>query len=255
MRFQANDRQRHRVTFGQLANAAGESLGDAIQFSLHSSRERSQPLVVHYERLDLILAGMIGFVKQCSAQAGEDLPITVEGIQIAFRNAAAQMGGDVLEILRLAAVDVARQVEIIVILRVADLGHGYQPRIPGDFHLAGKSVDDAVNILLAQAVFLAILAKAFGCIDHKDGSAAGGLGLIEHNDTGRNAGAVKEVGRQADDALDHAALDQIAADDAFGIAAKQHAVDLFIDLIADIGLAFECDHVAKLAPGGMVMGA
>ena len=51
-----------------------------------------------------------------------------------------------------------------------------------------------------------------------------GVLLVEHDDAGRDAGAVEQVGRQADDALDVAALDDVAADVGLGTAAEQHAV-------------------------------
>ena len=51
-----------------------------------------------------------------------------------------------------------------------------------------------------------------------------GVLLVEHDDAGRDAGAVKEVRRQADDALEVAALDELLADDGLSIAAEENAV-------------------------------
>ena len=51
-----------------------------------------------------------------------------------------------------------------------------------------------------------------------------GVLLVEHDDAGGNAGAVEEVGRQADDALDVAAPDDLAADGRLGAAPEEHAV-------------------------------
>ena len=51
-----------------------------------------------------------------------------------------------------------------------------------------------------------------------------GVLLVEHDDAGGDAGAVEEVGRQADDALDVAACGRGSADVGLGIAAEQHAV-------------------------------
>ena len=48
--------------------------------------------------------------------------------------------------------------------------------------------------------------------------------LIHHDDAGRDAGAVKQVGRQADDAFDIALPDDVAADIGLGIAPEQYAV-------------------------------
>ena len=51
-----------------------------------------------------------------------------------------------------------------------------------------------------------------------------GVLLVDDDDAGGDAGAVEEVGGQADDALDEAALDEVAADVGFLVAAEQHAV-------------------------------
>ena len=48
-------RQRRGVAFGELADAAGEGLRDAVQFALHGGGNRGQPFVVHHERLDFVL--------------------------------------------------------------------------------------------------------------------------------------------------------------------------------------------------------
>ena len=81
-----------------------------------------------------------------------------------------------------------------------------------------------MDVLLAEAVLVAVLDEALGGIDHEDALAGVRAFLVEHDDAGGDAGAVKEVRRQADDALDVAALDEVAADGGLGIAAEQHAV-------------------------------
>ena len=135
------------------------------------------------------------------------------------------MAVDVLQVLRLGAVDVARQVEVEVVLRVGDLvdrHHAGVARIA--FDLPGEGVDDAVDVLLAQAVLVAVLDEALGGVDHEDALAGGGVLLVEHDDAGGDAGAVKEVRGQADDALEVAGADELLADDGLGIAAEEHAV-------------------------------
>ena len=54
--------QRRGVAFGELADAAGEGLRDAVEFALHGGGERGQPFVIHHERLDLVLGelGVLG---------------------------------------------------------------------------------------------------------------------------------------------------------------------------------------------------
>lgn len=49
-------RQRFGVAFGQLLDAPGERLADAIQFSLHADRQRGQPFVIHHQCLVLSLS-------------------------------------------------------------------------------------------------------------------------------------------------------------------------------------------------------
>src|SRR5688572_22134893 len=63
-----------------------------------------------------------GLLEQGIADARDDFPVAAEGVEIAVGYATAQVGGDVLEILGLGAVDVARKIEIVVVFRVVDLG-------------------------------------------------------------------------------------------------------------------------------------
>ncbi len=81
-----------------------------------------------------------------------------------------------------------------------------------------------MDVLLAEAVLVAVLHEALGGIDHEDALAGGGVFLVEHDDAGRDAGAVEEIGGQADDALEVAASGRVAADDGLGIAAEEDAV-------------------------------
>lgn len=81
-----------------------------------------------------------------------------------------------------------------------------------------------MDVLLAQAVLRAVFHVATAGVEHEDAFACGSAGLVDDDDAGGYAGAEKEVGRQADDALDVAALDQLAANLGLGVAAKEHAV-------------------------------
>jgi hypothetical protein len=51
-----------------------------------------------------------------------------------------------------------------------------------------------------------------------------GVLFVEDDDAGGNAGAVKEIGRESDDAFDVAAANEIAADFGLGVASEQDAV-------------------------------
>ena len=81
-----------------------------------------------------------------------------------------------------------------------------------------------MDILRAQTILVSVLYEALACVDHENAGARVGVLLVNHHDAGRDAGAVEEVGRQADDALDQTALDQVFADAGFLVAPEQHTV-------------------------------
>ena len=87
-----------------------------------------------------------------------------------------------------------------------------------------EDVHDLVDVHRAQAVLVAVFHIARAGVDHENASAGVGVFLVDDDDAGRDAGAVKQVGGQSDDAFDVALADQFAADVGLGIAAKQHAV-------------------------------
>ena len=105
-----------------------------------------------------------------------------------------------------------------------NFGHTHHARILRHFDLLVENIDDLVDVLMAQAVLVAIFHKALAGVDHEDTAAARGVFLIEDDNTGWDAGAVEQVGRQADDALDIPFADDVPADIAFGIATKEDAV-------------------------------
>ena len=122
------------------------------------------------------VAGAVGRGEERGAHGGEDLPVAVEAVDVAVGDAAAQVGVDVLQVLGLGAVDVAREVEVEVVLRVADLGQRHHAGVARDFELAGEGVDDAVDVLGAEAVLVAVLEEALGGIDHEDALCGRGRG-------------------------------------------------------------------------------
>jgi hypothetical protein len=58
----------------------------------------------------LAVAGAVELLEQGNAQSRHDLPVIAERINVALRDTAAQTTVNVLQILRLGAVDVAREV-------------------------------------------------------------------------------------------------------------------------------------------------
>src|SRR6185369_1409891 len=130
----------------------------------------------------------------------------------------------VLQILRLCAVDVSWEVEVEVVLRLADLCQRNHARVAGDFELAYKCVNDAVDILRAKTVFVAVFDEALGGIDHENTLARIGVFFVKHDDAGGDSGAVKELRRESDNAFDVAALDDLAPNSSLRSAAKQNAM-------------------------------
>jgi hypothetical protein len=87
-----------------------------------------------------------------------------------------------------------------------------------------ERVHDAVDVLLTQTVLGAIFTKALGRIHHEDALSGGCTFLVQHDDASWDASPVKQIGRQTNDGLDHATLDQVLADSTLGIAPEQDPV-------------------------------
>jgi len=59
---------------------------------------------------------------------------------------------------------------------------------------AGARVNDLVNVPVAQPVLVAILNETPRSIDQENALARGGAFLIKHDDAGRDAGPIEDVG-------------------------------------------------------------
>ena len=156
------------------------------------------------------------------AQGGQCLPIRVQGVHISRRNAAVQMPGQVLPVFGVAAFDVTRQVQVVLV--GFDFAERHHSAVSGDFALPVEGGDDLMDIALPQAVLGAVLAEAFRCVHHEDPAAGVGVFLIQHDDSRRDTRPVKQVGRQPDDALDEAAAHQFPPDAGFGVAPEEYPV-------------------------------
>jgi hypothetical protein len=75
-----------------------------------------------------------------------------------------------------------------------------------------------VDVLGAQAILVPVFDETLGGVDHENALAVGGVFLVQHDDAGRDAGPVEEVGRETDDALDVTTSDDVPADVCFDIA-------------------------------------
>ena len=81
-----------------------------------------------------------------------------------------------------------------------------------------------MDVLGAQTVLVAVLEEALAGVNHEDAGASVSLLLVDDQDAGWDAGAVEQVGGQADEALEQAAPDELAADSGLLVATKQDAV-------------------------------
>ena len=103
------------------------------------------------------IAGTVG-LEQRFAQLRADRPVRLERIDIGGGNAALQMPVDVLDILGRLAVDVARQVEVEVVL--LDLLERDHAGVIRDVQLLVEDINDLVDVLRAEAVLGAVLHEA-----------------------------------------------------------------------------------------------
>ena len=135
-----------------------------------------------------------------------------------------QVAVNVLQIFRSRAVNVTGDIQVILVF-LLNLVIGDKPGIFGIVcDLLIECSDDFIDVPLAQAVLVAILYEVMAGIDHKDSLALGCIGLIDNDDTGRDAGTIKQVGRQTDDALDITFIDDGLTDGGLCIAAEQNAM-------------------------------
>ena len=163
-------------------------------------------------------------LEQHVAQAGHDLPVGGQCVQVAVGDAARHVGLQVLYVFGLCAVDVARQVEVVGVFVAGNFIQRHHAGIASQVFKLVKRIDNFVDVLLAQFVFVAVFDEAFAGVDHHHTLAGVGVLLVQHQHAGRNARAIKQVGGQADDAFQDAGLDQLFADHRLGIAPEQHTV-------------------------------
>src|SRR6516164_2793615 len=130
------------------------------------------------------------------------------------------MAVDVLQILWLGAINVARQVEIEVVLSVTDLGKRNQAGVLLDFDLIVEGIHDLMDVLLPKTILIAVLQEALACINHENAFACGSILLVQHHNARRNASSIKEVRRKTDDALDVSSSNDFPSDIRFDIAAE-----------------------------------
>ncbi len=163
-------------------------------------------------------------LEQQVAQAGHHFPIGGQCVQVAVGDAARHVGLQVLNVFGLCAVDVARQVEVVGVFVAGNFIQRHHAGVACNVFELVKRIHNFVNVLFAQFVFVAVFDEAFAGVDHHHAFASVGVLLVEHQHAGRNARAIKQVGWQADDALENARSDELFTNHRLGIAPEQHPV-------------------------------
>ena len=162
--------------------------------------------------------------KQLVLQQAENRPIALHAIHIISGNAAFQMCLDALQIFADAGIDIAGNVQVIIVL-TGDFTHRYKTRIMrivSDLLIKGGY--DFINITLAQTVLVAVLYKIVACVDHKDAGALIRIFFVNDNNACRDTGTIEQVCRQTNDTLDVTGFDQGFSNFALCVATEQHAV-------------------------------
>ena len=126
-------------------------------------------------------------------------------------------------------VRIAADVEVVVVL--AQGGVADQGREAGHFGKGLEGVDDLLDVLGQQVILGAALEVFAVSVDEQHLALALGrlaaalaFALAHHQHAGRDAGAVEQVGGQADHGFQQVGVDHAAADGALFTAPEQHAV-------------------------------
>ena len=133
-----------------------------------------------------------------------------------------QMSINVLQIFRSGAVNITGDIQVILVF-LLDFVVGDETGILGIIcDLLIECGDDFIDVPLTQTVPVAVLNEVMAGIDHKDALTLNGISLIDDDNAGRDAGAIKQVGGQADDALDIALVNNGFADSRLRIATVEN---------------------------------
>src|SRR5437667_12281317 len=128
------------------------------------------------------------------------------------------MAINVLEVLWVGAVNVARQVQIEIVR--FDLGKRDHARVIRGISLLVECIDNFMDVLLAQAVLVALLEEAFPRINHENTLAGAGILLVEHDDAGRDTSPIEQVRRETNDSLYVPPTDDFPSDVGFYISTE-----------------------------------
>ena len=146
------------------------------------------------------------------------------GFDFRARHAAGEMARHVLRLGRRRVIHIAAEVEVPVV-GVLDFCEGHAAGVFLLLNAMLENVDDLLDVLGPELVLLLALGELAVGIDEEDVVALlVGDGLVQDDDDRRDAGAVKQFGRQPDDGFDDPRPQQRHANLALLPPAKQNAV-------------------------------
>jgi len=160
--------------------------------------------------------------KQPFLQVWTKFPISVQSIQIAFRNTTTQMPFNVLDVLCFRGVDVAGDIKVEIVL--FNLLHTDHSRVFGQFQSPFENIDDLMDVLSTKPILVPVLQESFAGINHENAFANVCILFVQNDDASRDTSSVKEIGGKTDDSFDEATPNQVLANIRFCIPSKQNSV-------------------------------
>ena len=157
--------------FGVVANGRANRLGFDQRIGITRARVRPE---------------------ECAAETGHHFPEFRESVDITVRNTPLEMRLNVLKVFGIRAIDIARDIQIEIVTRNFRIRH--ETGVSGDLGLAGIRVNDLVDVALAETVFVAVFDETARRVDHENRTSGTSLGFVQHNNRGRNTGAIEEIG-------------------------------------------------------------
>ena len=138
------------------------------------------------------------------------------------RDAAVQVGSDIMRFRWWAVIDVAANVQVPLFL--LQFFERHDSGILVEVLPSPIDLSDLLNVFRTQRVLVLAFLEFSIRIDEQHVFAFGGSVLVDHQHTGRNTGAVKEVARQTNHRFQNAVFDELLTTGFLFAASKQHAV-------------------------------
>ena len=151
-------------------------------------------------------------------------PVLGEAIDVNRRDASMNVSIDILNIFRICGVNIASDVQVIPVF-LFNFVVWYKTRILWICsYLLIKRRNDSIDITFTQTILVAVLNVPTTGINHKDALSVCSTLFIDHKHAGSYAGAVKQVCRKADDALNPMFLDNSLSDGSFCVSTEEDSM-------------------------------